>query len=479
MARAPSDRAIRPDDVRSCRPRHPPAWLKEYEVDLPRPLGLDHSSQHSLRMKDRERHMERSAEMTPLPQYSIPRNWTTEGMEEMPSASAHVPLHESTPIPSQYTPSVLEVLQQLQEDNRKLHQTVLDMQHRMDKSAVLSPYPPSQLVTEPSPSVRMKHPADIPHQFAQQSANEEKEEDWPPPPPPVTSDESLKRPNPGIKDVMEELKEHIYKLELKRSSPPSTPKYYQPSDGAEESESWSNSGNTEAPPLPPPRDYSVTDLQPRRQERSYRGPKPSIPDFSCDDPREFARLRISLENILPPDATERFKYQILMDHLKFEEALLIADSYSNSLYPYSDTMASLIQHYGQPHQLALQRIAELMDGPTIRSGDSVGFRKFALRVRALVGMLEQLEQEGRTELQCGSHVARLSSKLPQDFRANFRRYLHPLKRGVPSLLDFSEWLEYELQIQEGGDMLDRIETHKEAAKYKESPREMVKHEARQ
>lgn len=126
--------------------------------------------------------MERSAEMTPLPQYSIPRNWTTEGMEEMPSASAHVPLHESTPIPSQYTPS-------------------------------------------------------------------------------------------------------IHKLELKQSSSPSIPKYYQPSDGAEKSESWSNSGNTEAPPLPPPRDYSITDLQPHRQERSYRGPKPTMPDFTCDDPR--------------------------------------------------------------------------------------------------------------------------------------------------------------------------------------------------
>ncbi|KAJ8412302.1 hypothetical protein AAFF_G00145690 [Aldrovandia affinis] len=46
-------------------------------------------------------------------------------------------------------------------------------------------------------------------------------------------------------------------------------------------------------------------------------------------------------------------------------------------------MASLTSHYGQPYQLSLQRIADLMDGPTIRSGDTVGFRKFALRVRAL------------------------------------------------------------------------------------------------
>lgn len=108
-----------------------------------------------------------------------------------------------------------------------------------------------------------------------------------------------------------------------------------------------------------------------------------------------------MENILPQDATEQFKYQILLDHLKFKEALLIADSYCNSQCPYSDTMASLIQNYGQPHQIALRQIAELMDGPVIQNGDSAGFHKFALRVRALVGMLEQLGDEGHVEFYCG------------------------------------------------------------------------------
>ncbi|KAJ8361751.1 hypothetical protein AAFF_G00427910 [Aldrovandia affinis] len=103
-------------------------------------------------------------------------------------------------------------------------------------------------------------------------------------------------------------------------------------------------------------------------------------------------------------------------------------------------MASLIQTYGQPHQLSLQRIARLMEEPTIRSGDTAGFR-FALRVRALVGMLEQLGEDGRIELRCGSHVARLLRKLPQDLRATFRRYLYSRRDGVPSLMDFAEWLE--------------------------------------
>ena len=55
----------------------------------------------------------------------------------------------------------------------------------------------------------------------------------------------------------------------------------------------------------------------------------------------------------------RFKYQILVDHLKLEDALLIADSYSKSRYPYTNTMASLTELYGQPHRLALQRINEV------------------------------------------------------------------------------------------------------------------------
>lgn len=53
-----------------------------------------------------------------------------------------------------------------------------------------------------------------------------------------------------------------------------------------------------------------------------------------------------------------------------------------------------------------------MDGPTIVSGDGKAFRMFALRVRSLVSMLEQLGRKGNVELECGSHVSRLLSKLP-------------------------------------------------------------------
>lgn len=159
-------------------------------------------------------------------------------------------------------------------------------------------------------------------------------------------------------------------------------------------------------------------------------------------------MKIALENILPDDATERFKFQILMDHLKLEEALLVADSYSSSKYPFSDTMAALNKQYGQPHQLALQRIAELMDGPNIASGDIKAFRLFALQVRSLVGMLEQLGRKGEVELECGSHVSRLLGKLPHDLRSSFRRHIHPHRIPIPTLLDLADWLEYEIQVQE-------------------------------
>ncbi|KAK7881979.1 hypothetical protein WMY93_028153 [Mugilogobius chulae] len=111
-------------------------------------------------------------------------------------------------------------------------------------------------------------------------------------------------------------------------------------------------------------------------------------------------------------------------------------------------MDALNEQYGQPHQLALKRIAQLMDEPNIRSGDAKTFRKFALKVRGLVGMLEQLGVIGQTELMCGSHVSRILTKMPHHLRADFKRYINPLKTPIPTLWHLSEWLEYEVRVQE-------------------------------
>lgn len=62
---------------------------------------------------------------------------------------------------------------------------------------------------------------------------------------------------------------------------------------------------------------------PPTPEKTYRGPAPTTPFLTSPDPKEFSRLRIALDNILSEDATEYFKFQILTDHLKLEEAFLV------------------------------------------------------------------------------------------------------------------------------------------------------------
>ncbi|RXN37806.1 guanine nucleotide-binding subunit alpha-12 isoform X2 [Labeo rohita] len=178
-------------------------------------------------------------------------------------------------------------------------------------------------------------------------------------------------------------------------------------------------------------------------ETVYRGPPPTIPKFTRPDPSEFARLCIALENLLPPDGTELFKYQILVDHLKLEDAKMIADANLNSPTPFTDTMSALREKYGQPHQLALRRIASVLDSPDIRRGDIPAFQRFALQVQSLVGLLRTLGHDGELELNCGSHVARLLNKLPPEQRAEFRRHMFRQPGSTPNLVDFSNWLRYE------------------------------------
>ncbi|RXN14922.1 guanine nucleotide-binding subunit alpha-12 isoform X2 [Labeo rohita] len=178
-------------------------------------------------------------------------------------------------------------------------------------------------------------------------------------------------------------------------------------------------------------------------EYVYRGPAPTIPKFSRPDPGEFARLRIALKNLLPPDGTELFKYRILMDHLKFEEARMIADAYLNSPTPFTDTMAALHDKFGQPHQLALRKIAGVLESPNIKRGDFLAFQKFALQVQSLVGLLRTLGRDGEQELSCGSHVACLLNKLPPEQRAEFRHHMFRQPGTTPNLVDLSNWLCYE------------------------------------
>ncbi len=62
-------------------------------------------------------------------------------------------------------------------------------------------------------------------------------------------------------------------------------------------------------------------------------------------------------------------------------------------------------------------------------------------------MLQTLGPDGEVELKCGSHVARLLTKLPIEMRANFRRLMFHRPGHTPTLLDLAEWLRYESWCQ--------------------------------
>lgn len=122
---------------------------------------------------------------------------------------------------------------------------------------------------------------------------------------------------------------------------------------------------------------------------------------------------------------------------------MIADAYLNSPTPFTDSMAALHEKFGQPHQLALRRIALVLESPDIKRGDISAFQRFALQVQSLVGLLRTLGRDGELELSCGSHVARLLYKLPPEQRADFRRHMFSQAGTTPNLVDLSNWLRYE------------------------------------
>ncbi|KAF7689554.1 hypothetical protein HF521_012907 [Silurus meridionalis] len=144
--------------------------------------------------------------------------------------------------------------------------------------------------------------------------------------------------------------------------------------------------------------------------------------------------------------TSPSKLQVPPRHLKFREARLIADTFLNSPQPYTDTMTMLNDQYGLPFQLALAKIAEVMDAPNVQTGDTTSFNLFALEIQALVGLLNSLGSQGEGELGCASHAARLLTKLPPDLRAAFKRHL-PYHNSY-TLPDLAEWLKLESRCQD-------------------------------
>lgn len=93
-----------------------------------------------------------------------------------------------------------------------------------------------------------------------------------------------------------------------------------------------------------------------------------------------------------------------------------------------------------------------MEAPEVKWGDTAAFQKFSLQIQSLVGLLKNLGPEGEIELNCGSHVARLLSKLPPEQRADFQQHQLKQSEAIHTLYDLSEWLHYESWCQGSGNL---------------------------
>ncbi|XP_046347391.2 uncharacterized protein LOC124128018 [Haliotis rufescens] len=181
---------------------------------------------------------------------------------------------------------------------------------------------------------------------------------------------------------------------------------------------------------------------------SYGIPRPTLPNFTSGREKDFALLKMALDNLvnIHPHLTEQYKYQVLLDKLG-GSAKRLAEAFMHDPKPFTAALQALKDKYGQPRQLVQSEIGILMNMPALRYGDFDGFDSFALSVHSLVGMLKSLEGETGYELRCGSHVDRLIGKLPPGYRDSFVE--HCINRDILkadsdqtyTLCHLSDWLQ--------------------------------------
>ncbi|XP_067654470.1 uncharacterized protein [Haliotis asinina] len=181
---------------------------------------------------------------------------------------------------------------------------------------------------------------------------------------------------------------------------------------------------------------------------SYGIPRPTLPLFNNEKEKDFAILKMDLDTLVNVHThlTEQYKYQLLLDRLG-GRAKRLAEAYIYAPQPYSEAFEALKNKYGQPRQLVQGELGAISSMPFVTFGDNEAFENFALAVHSLVGMLKSLDGESCAELQCGSHVDKLLSKLPVSLRDSFIE--HCIKTGVIgehssqtyTLSQFSYWLQ--------------------------------------
>ncbi|XP_060777117.1 uncharacterized protein LOC132886465 [Neoarius graeffei] len=203
----------------------------------------------------------------------------------------------------------------------------------------------------------------------------------------------------------------------------------------------------------PAADTGAPNLMEMAIASSYGIPKPKLVAFSSGKESDFILLKKGLDTVLGPHRhlTEDYKFQVLLDLVKLPAAYQIAKRHLNSPQPYSAAMQALEQRYGQPRSLIQSELKALQQAPAVRMGDAQALEDFSTAVSSLVGMLQSTSGPARYELQCGSHVDILLSKLPMSYRDSFVE--HCLKRGIIAsgsamtytLIDLASWLEIKSQ----------------------------------
>ncbi|XP_057688209.1 uncharacterized protein LOC130913548 [Corythoichthys intestinalis] len=450
--------------VRPKRQTRPPPALRDYEVDYigshsragpPQPF-LEYQAQATPFRTPPHRRSYGNAAHLETPQLAPSRHrWTNAEWDNL-----HGTPSRASPLDSSYDSyhHFPQALQAMQEENAKLHQSqqwlksgmqqLNEARNEIKELIDIARSLKTDMAQPPRTAAIPEHPSSAvaPISYSLQ-ADLREEHDLPPPPwPKLEPDLPSNRQFHQREDVTNQFlhvsspQEQAHDFEWPAPPPPcSMPAPANPMTWPSTRPAQHPSNLYSCPPS--------SHVSPMISESVYRGPNPTIPKFSNPDPSEFARLRIALENLLPGNATELFRYQILVDHLRLEEARLIADAYLNSPTPYSDTMAALHEKFGQPHQLALRKIAAVLEAPEVKRGDIAAFQKFSLQIQSLVGLLQTLGPAGEIELKCGSHVARLLSKLPAEQRADFRRHTFKQSGISHTLCDLSEWLRYESWCQ--------------------------------
>ncbi|XP_046577406.1 uncharacterized protein LOC124285249 [Haliotis rubra] len=108
-------------------------------------------------------------------------------------------------------------------------------------------------------------------------------------------------------------------------------------------------------------------------------PRPNLPNFNSGKERDFALLKIALDNLVSvhPGLTEQHNYQILLDRLGGPPKRL-ASAFMHDKRPFTTTLQALKERYGQPRQLVQSELGALMGTPVLKYGDLDAFDSFAL-----------------------------------------------------------------------------------------------------